>query len=112
MTGKTTFAAGQLRSFIERIINLKDGQDELSSDIREVYKEAHSAGFDKTQIGNVVTHLRKIEKQGELRFEENSSVFELYLSAYRGEDGTVHALARTPAPATPAHDPVTGELAQ
>lgn len=108
---KTNFAAGQLRSFIDRVLRLKEEQDRLSADIREVYKEAHSVGFDKAQIGNVVTHLRKVEKQGEMRFEENASIFDLYLQTYCGEGGTVPAIAHTPAPAMPAHDPVTGEIA-
>lgn len=85
---KTNFAAAQLRSYIDRVLNLKGEQDDLGEDIREVYKEAHSAGFDKTILGQVVQRIRKEVKNGHERVAETDAMVGLYLSAYRGdEDG-------------------------
>lgn len=74
----------QLRSFIERVLRLKAEQDELSRDIREIYAEAKSCGFDKTAMGQVVAHLRKVEKRGRDEVAEQSAIFETYLDAYHG----------------------------
>jgi len=82
---KTTFAHGQLRSIINRIIRLKDEQEALSSDIKEVYAEAKASGFDKTVIGLAVTRLRK-EAKDPSGVDETDSMLDVYLSAYRGDD--------------------------
>lgn len=92
MTGKTTFSDGQLRSIVERILRLKQEQDELASDIRGIYTEAKSHGFDKTALGQVVTHLRRRERLGEAEADQREAMFDLYLSAY--ESGEPHARAR------------------
>ncbi len=39
-------AAERLRSFIERVERLEEDRANLNADIREVYSEAKSAGFD------------------------------------------------------------------
>lgn len=83
-------AAGQLRSIVERIERLKDEQDALAADIREVYAEAKSNGYDKTALGQVVTIRRKRAKDPQA-FEERSAMVDLYLAAL---DGTIDAIAR------------------
>ena len=121
MTG-INFAQGQVRSLIDRILRLKAEQDAIGQDIREVYKEAHANGFDKTILGLAVARLRKEEKNGAARVEETDSVLALYLEAYRGVatenalDSQLrleHARAHTREIETPpvAHDAVTGEIA-
>lgn len=82
---KTNFATGQLRSLIDRVLRLKAEQDELSADVSEVYKEAHSAGFDKNAIRAVVNQLRKEEKNGPDRVQEADAIVGLYLDAYKGD---------------------------
>jgi uncharacterized protein (UPF0335 family) len=82
---------GQLRAFIERILRLKEEQDTLAADIREVYAEAKGSGFDKTAMGQLVAHLRKVDKVGVAAVEEGQTVFDLYLSAYQRATGTVVA---------------------
>lgn len=108
-----TAAQDQLRSLIARILRLKEEQDALSADIREVYKEAHSAGFNKTVMGLAVARIRKEGKDGLGRVAEADQLLEIYLEAYRGEvvteTGTVLARAHT-REATAHHDPDTGEL--
>ena len=79
-------------SLIDRILTLMNERDEVSSLIKEVYAEAKGAGFDKTAMGALVTHLRKRSKDaaGE---DEKAALFDLYLTAYERASRT-HAHAR------------------
>lgn len=52
-------AAERLRSLIERIEKLEEDKAGISSDIREVFAEAKSAGFD-VKIMKIVLKLRKM----------------------------------------------------
>jgi len=74
------FAKEQLRQFIERICRLHGEKDAVQGDIKDVYAEAHSAGFDKTALGAVVTRLRKRAKDAS-KFDEQETLVDLYLSA-------------------------------
>jgi uncharacterized protein (UPF0335 family) len=74
---KSGFAAGQLKSLIERIERLEEEKAALTSDIREVYAEAKGNGFD-TKIMRQVVRLRKLETSD---LQEQEAVLELYLSA-------------------------------
>lgn len=83
----------RLKSFIDRVLRLKEEQDALAADIREVYAEAKGEGFDKTAMGNVVSHLRRVEKKGRDAVDEADTFFQTYLDAYeRGSHA--HAYAR------------------
>lgn len=81
-------ADARLRSFIDRVLRLKEEQDALADDIREVYAEAKGEGYDKTAMGALVSHLRKIEKKGADAVGEAETIFDLYLDAYRRASGT------------------------
>ena len=74
---KSAFAAGQLRSFIERIERLEVEREALSADIREVYAEAKGDGFDTKTIRHVV-RLRKLDKAD---YQEQDALLDLYLTA-------------------------------
>lgn len=50
----------QLRSYIERIERLEEEKATLAADIREVYSEAKSNGFDTKTMRQIV-RLRKME---------------------------------------------------
>ena len=78
----------RLKSFLERILRLKEEQDAFNADIREVYAEAKAEGYDKTAMGQVVAHRRKVEKRGAAQVEEQNTLFDLYLNALDGETGT------------------------
>lgn len=52
-------AADRLRSLIERIERLEEEKKALSSDIRDIFAEAKSAGFD-VKIMRTVIKLRKM----------------------------------------------------
>ena len=85
----------QVKSILERILRLKEEQDALSEDIKEVYAEAKSNGFDKTALGIVVTAIRKRGKDPQ-KYAEHDQVASLYLAAYDGVGTPVatHAPAR------------------
>ena len=72
-----------LKSFIDRVLRLKEEQDALADDIREVYAEAKGEGYDKTAMGALVSHLRKVEKKGADAVGEAETIFNLYLDAYQ-----------------------------
>lgn len=78
---ETSVADDQLAAFIDRILRMKEEADAIAADIREIYAEAKANGFDKTQLGNVVTYLRKKDKDA-AKLEEGEAVFDLYLGSY------------------------------
>lgn len=84
----------EIKQFIDRVLRLKEEQDTLGEDIREVYAEAKGRGYDKTVLGNVVSHLRKLDKVGRDAINEREAIFDLYLTAYE-TGGRAHAPART-----------------
>jgi uncharacterized protein (UPF0335 family) len=78
-------AAGQLRSFIERIERLEEEKKGLSDDIRDVFAEAKGNGFD-TKVMRQVIRLRKKEPAER---QEEEAILDLYM----------HALGMAPGPA-------------
>jgi uncharacterized protein (UPF0335 family) len=74
---KSGFAAGQLRSLVERIERLEEEKKALTSDIGEVYAEAKGQGFD-TKIMRQVVRIRRLDKADR---QEQEAVLDLYLSA-------------------------------
>ena len=77
MDAKTSFAQGQLRSFIERIERLHEEKKSLEDDLKEVYGEAKATGFD-TKVMKKVVQLRKKDAA---ELEEEEAILDLYLSA-------------------------------
>lgn len=69
--------AEELRSFVERIERLEEEKSNISSDIRDVYSEAKSRGYD-TKILRKIVALRKKEPHER---EEEEMLLELYRSA-------------------------------
>ncbi|MGZ2484323.1 uncharacterized protein (UPF0335 family) [Rhizobium pisi] len=96
----------QLKAYIDRVLRLKEEQDTIGDDIREIYAEAKAEGYDKTVMGKLVAHLRKVLKQGDGAVAEAESIFDTYLHAYQRASGTPVA--------THTHeeefDPLTGEI--
>jgi uncharacterized protein (UPF0335 family) len=56
-----SISAEQLRLFIERIERLEEEKKGIADDIKDVYAEAKSTGFDVKTMRNIV-RLRKMEK--------------------------------------------------
>lgn len=70
-------AAERLQSFIERIERLEEEKKNLTADIREVYSEAKSSGFDTKTMRKVIT-LRKLDQSER---QEQEALLETYLRA-------------------------------
>lgn len=66
-----------LKNFISRIETLEASKQEFVDDIKEVFGEAKSAGFD-TKILRKVIAIRKIEKAER---EEQEALVQTYLDA-------------------------------
>ena len=75
--GATTIAADRLRSFIERVERLEEDKAAVMNDIKEVYAEAKSDGYDVKTLRKVV-RIRKMEKADR---QEQEAMLELYLAA-------------------------------
>ncbi len=72
-----TVAAGQLRSLIERVERLEAEKKDLATDIREIYIEAKSNGFDTKAMRTIV----RMRKKDKAEREEEAAILELYLAA-------------------------------
>ena len=70
-------AADRLRSLIERIERLEEERKALSSDIKDIFAEAKSAGFDV----KVIRQLIRIRKQEPAEVEEQETLLDVYRRA-------------------------------
>ncbi|PZO92257.1 MAG: DUF2312 domain-containing protein [Sphingomonas sanxanigenens] len=70
-------AADQLRLFIERIERLEEEKKGIADDIRDVYAEAKSQGYDAKTMRQIV-RLRRLEKHVR---EEADALLETYRNA-------------------------------
>lgn len=70
-------AADRLRSLIERIERLEEERKALGSDIKDIYAEAKSAGFDVKVIRQLIT----IRKKEPAEIEEAETLLDLYRRA-------------------------------
>lgn len=70
-------AADRLRSIIERIERLEDERKALGADIRDVFTEAKSAGFDVKAVKQIL----KLRKQEPDEIEEQETLVETYRRA-------------------------------
>ena len=70
-------AVDRLRSLIERIEHLEEEKKELQNDIRDVFAEAKSAGFD-TKAMRAVLKLRKLNVSDR---DEQDLLLEVYRKA-------------------------------
>jgi uncharacterized protein (UPF0335 family) len=72
-----SISAEQLRLLIERIERLEEEKKGIADDIKDVYAEAKSTGFDGKTMRAVV-RLRKMEKHHR---DEAEAMMEVYLIA-------------------------------
>ena len=70
-------AADRLRSIVERIERLEEERKALGADIKDIYAEAKSAGFDV----KVLRQLIRIRKQEPAEVEEIESLLDVYRRA-------------------------------
>ena len=74
-----------MRALIERVERLEEEKQTIAADIREVYGEAKSTGFDTKVMRQVV----RLRKQDMAERQEHEAILDLYL----------HALGMVPEPA-------------
>ena len=72
-----SISAEQLRLFIERIERLEEEKMGIADDIKDVYAEAKSTGFDTKTMRHIV-RLRKMEKHHR---DEADALLETYRNA-------------------------------
>ena len=72
-----TVAAGQLRSFIERIERLEEDKKTVAEDIKEVYAEMKGTGFDTKAVRTII----RLRKKDQAERQEEESILELYMNA-------------------------------
>lgn len=69
--------ADRLRSLVERIERLEEERKSLGSDIKDIYAEAKSAGYDV----KVIRQLIRIRKQEPADVEEQETLLDVYRRA-------------------------------
>lgn len=84
---------GHLKAFVERIERLEETKVAAGEDIKEVYSEAHSSGYDKKTIRRVIKERKK--DQGKRQQEE--ALFETYAHALGLQLDLFPSNSRTPA---------------
>jgi uncharacterized protein (UPF0335 family) len=72
-----TVAAGQLRAFIERIERLEEEKKTIADDIKEVYGECKSTGFDTKAVRQLI----RMRKQDQAERQEAEAILDLYKAA-------------------------------
>lgn len=70
-------AADRLRSLVERIERLEEEKKALADDIRDVFAEAKSAGFDV----KVLRQLIRLRRSQPAEIEEQETLLDLYRRA-------------------------------
>lgn len=70
-------AADRLRSIIERVERLEEERKALSGDIKDIFAEARSAGFDVKVIRMII----RLRKQEPAEVEAQETLLEIYRRA-------------------------------
>ncbi len=80
ITAAATPTVGQLKSFIERVERLEEDKAGVAADLREVYAEAKSEGYDVKIMRRVV----RLRRQDSAKRSEEEALLEAYISAIGG----------------------------
>ena len=70
-------AADRLKSIVERIEKLEEDRKLLQEDIKDIYTEAKSAGFDTKVLRMVIASRKKDQAE----WEEQQALLETYMKA-------------------------------
>jgi len=70
-------AAERLMSIVERIEKLEEERKHLQEDIKDIYTEAKSAGFDTKVLRMVIANRKKDQAE----WEEQQALLETYMRA-------------------------------
>lgn len=75
--GPLSNSEGHLRSIVERIERLEEDKAAISADIKEVYAEAKSTGFDP----KIIRLLIRLRKKEPAERAEEEAILSLYMTA-------------------------------
>lgn len=85
----------ELCQTMKRLMSIHDEIDEKKLDLKTVYADAKSAGYDKTALGLAIRQIRSREKNETPAAQERSAIVDLYVSAFDNAPRTyVHVPAR------------------
>lgn len=70
-------AADRLRSIVERIERMEEERKALASDIKDIFTEAKSAGFDVKVLRQII----RIRQQDPAAVEEQETLLDIYRRA-------------------------------
>jgi uncharacterized protein (UPF0335 family) len=70
-------AADRLRSIIERVERLEEERKALSGDIKDIFQEAKSAGFDVKVIRQII----RLRQRDPAEVEEQENLLDIYRRA-------------------------------
>lgn len=90
--GHNGIAGDRLRSIVERIERLDEERKGLAADIKDIFQEAKSAGFDVKVIRALIAERKKDAAE----VEEHRTLLELYRDALGDFAGTPLAQAMEP----------------
>ncbi|MAP24778.1 MAG: hypothetical protein CMM87_04505 [Rickettsiales bacterium] len=74
-----SISSEQLKNIIEKIERLEEEKATISTDIREVYAEAKSVGYDTKTIRQII----KIRKMDQDDFQEQEALLDTYMNALK-----------------------------
>ncbi len=89
MTNAHGVARDQIRAFVERIERLEEEKKTIADDIKDVYGEAKSMGFDTKILKKVVA----LRKKDENERTEEEMILDTYLHALGMKQGDLFAEA-------------------
>ena len=75
--GGGTVAADEIRLLIERAERLEEEKKGISDDIKDVFAEAKSRGYDPKALREII----KIRRKKREEYQEEQSILELYMSS-------------------------------
>ncbi len=75
--GHNSAAGDQIKAYVERLERLEEEKASYTSDIKEVYSEAKSNGFDVKTLRKLV----RIRKMDAAKRQEEEAMLDLYLHA-------------------------------
>jgi uncharacterized protein (UPF0335 family) len=76
-TPETRLAKDHLKAFIERIEKLEEEKKAIGDDIKDVYAEAKSTGFDARAMRKIVA----LRKEDTTKRQEREAILETYMHA-------------------------------
>jgi uncharacterized protein (UPF0335 family) len=74
---KDSFAAAELKQFIERVERLEEEKKTVSDDIRDVFAEMKGRGYDVKAVRQIL----KIRKQDQAERQEQEAILDVYMQA-------------------------------